>query len=471
MHLVSTTKVERGAEIIAFDQQRSLIYTTGANGVSIYHLRPDANLHFHSSFTFSAAQEWEPTSIAFDPAGRGFVVVSWIPTPSNKSPGMLQVIDASTQLPVWQLPIGNHPDCISFTPDGQRLIIANEAEPGDRARAKDQPGAITILDLSMISSPSDFQALSSSQTYQFTQDHFASGVSLESIRISAESRPEPELDIEPEYLATTNSGVWVSLQENNALAYFDFHSNLWTTIKSLGSRAFPMDLLDNEQIKIQANPYFQSIHQPDTIARFETNGSSYILLANEGEGGDTDTITLSEAIATGLIDQEAVTKINAAYSDEPSIGKLRISTIDGDTDHDGDIDIPTTLGTRGISIHDSQTGEQLWDSGPQLELISSLLFPKLYNHNDTRSDRSGPEPEGLAIGYLDDRVLGFVGLERTHAIFMYDLTDPTAPKFLDAQPLPDTCNPEGLKFIQRDGRAYLIVAAEGCNELRVFEVK
>ena len=116
---VSTAEVNRGAEIVAFDSARSCIYTSGASGVTVYHFDLDANLELKSSFTFSKTEDWEPTSIAFDPAGRDFAVVTWIPTPSNKAPGMLQVIDAATHRPIWQLPIGNHPDCIMFSPDGQ----------------------------------------------------------------------------------------------------------------------------------------------------------------------------------------------------------------------------------------------------------------------------------------------------------------------------------------------------------------
>ena len=278
-------------------------------------------------------------------------------------------------------------------------------------------------------------------------------------------------DIEPEYLAPTNEGVWVSLQENNAIAYFDYDSTKWTRIHSLGAHQLPMDLLENDQISIASAPMIQAIHQPDTIVLFETDGSEYLLLANEGEGGDSDTIKLSEAISNGLIDSKAVRELNTKFASEPSIGKLRISTVDGDADNDADIDIPTILGTRGISIHDALTGEQIWDSGSQFELITSLLWPNLYNHNDTRSDRSGPEPEGLAIGYFESRVLGFVGLERSHAVLMYELTDPLNPKFLDAKPLPIACNPEGLKFIQRGDKAYLFVASEDCDKLRVFEIK
>ena len=46
---------------------------------------------------------------------------------------------------------------------------------------------------------------------------------------------------------------------------------------------------------------------------------------------------------------------------------------------------------------------------------------------DSRSDDKGPEPEGLTVGKIGKHTFLFVAMERTHDIFIYDVSVPTAP--------------------------------------------
>ena len=92
---------------------------------------------------------------------------------------------------------------------------------------------------------------------------------------------------------------------------------------------------------------------------------AYIVLANEGEKADADTIRFDDAIHEGLIDPNAIDRFHASYpGDEFSkLGRVWISTIDGDFDQDGDIDLPSVLGGRSFSILDAQKriiGLELW---------------------------------------------------------------------------------------------------------------
>jgi len=53
------------------------------------------------------------------------------------------------------------------------------------------------------------------------------------------------------------------------------------------------------------------------------------------------------------------------------------------------------------------------------------------NDLDGESAASGPEPKGIAAGYVDGIPVAFVGLEEVGGVAMFDLSDPTAPALLD----------------------------------------
>ncbi len=465
LHQRQAIHIQNGAEILSFDDLSESLFIIGANGLSVYNLNPAFQnpLSLRVDKWDGNLSNWEPTSIAIDPLNRGFGVITWVPSPKELQHGIAMIFDTNSLNRITMLDAGYHPDCADFSPDGSKLVIANECEPDHT----DLQGGITIFDLQSINSQADFLGspiTGASVNFQspFLNDH----VDLNTLRISDAHKTKPWLDIEPEYLAVFNDGVWVSLQENNALARFEFQSNQWSSIIPLGSSSAPFDSSDEGVIRIVDQSPINMLHQPDTIKHLDSNGASYLLLANEGEQGDNDSIRFRDAIQQNLIDPVVAKKLfNSSNAD------LVISTIDGDTDSDGDIDEPAALGSRSISIHDAATGKQIWNSGSQIELVTSMVFPDLYNDNDSRSDQSGPEPEGLEIGYIQGRTIGFVGLERAHAILMYDLSNPFAPALLDAVALEASCRPEGLKFIQRGDQSFLAVAAEKCDELILFEIR
>ena len=113
---------------------------------------------------------------------------------------------------------------------------------------------------------------------------------------------------------------------------------------------------------------------------------------------------------------------------------MQISRIDGDTDGDGDIDVPTMLGTRSFSIWRASDGALVYDSG-SFESLVLALDPTTHNINrslnsfEARSALKGPEPESLSIGVVDGRTFLVVGMERQNGLFAFDITDPTAVSF------------------------------------------
>lgn len=470
MRLVADTKVEGGLEIVAYDAMHDRLHAIGANGRYVLNLEVDGRASILSERLFSQTQPWDATSLAIDPAGRGFAAVSWIPDVPDSVPGVVQIIDLESGDPVWQFYIGHHPDCLMFSPDGSVLYAANEGEP----HSTDHVGAITLAELDGIEKASDFAGYNSIITYPLEESNLAEDVDLSVLRIRPEHRASPGVDIEPEYIATTREGAWVSLQENNGLAYFDLASRTWSVVRSMGVLSFPFDISHTDGVRLHSGDGFGLLPLPDTIVAYEAMGRTFIVSANEGEKLAGHELRLGDAVEQGLIDPKRLERLRAEYPDLKAAGvdRLVISSIDGDLDGDGDIDQLCVQGGRSVSIIDAATGIAVWNSGPQIELITGIESPEKYNADDARSSRAGPEPEGIAIGSFEGRTLMAVGLERTNAIMLYDITNPYAPVFLDTIALSDGCEgPEGMTMFIRDGALHLAVASEkgGCLSMFVVE--
>lgn len=146
-------------------------------------------------------------------------------------------------------------------------------------------------------------------------------------------------------------------------------------------------------------------------------------------------------------------------------------------------------GGRSFSIWDT-AGNLVFDSGDALEQITAELLPEGFNSNgesdsfDSRSDDKGPEPEAVAISVLDGRTYAFVGLERIGGIFVYDITDPKAPTFIEyvnnrdfAAPTEEAGDlaPEGIIVVPAEasptGGPLLIVANEFSGTTSIWAIE
>jgi hypothetical protein len=236
-------------------------------------------------------------------------------------------------------------------------------------------------------------------------------------------------------------------------------------------------------INIQNHPVF-GLYQPDSIATFTANGQTYYITANEG-----DTRNETERVKNLILDPTAFPNADELQKDEV-LGRLDVSTIDGDVDGDGDYDRLFTYGARSFSIWDTQ-GNLVFDSGDDFERITAAAFPANFNANndendfDSRSDAKGPEPEGVTTGVIDGRTYAFIGLERIGGIMMYDVTQPSNPQFIQylnnrdfsGDPEAGTAGdlgPEGLLFVKAEdspiGRPLLVVANEVSGSTTVYDV-
>lgn len=186
--------------------------------------------------------------------------------------------------------VGAQPDMIIFTPDGSKVLTANEGEPSDDYQI-DPPGSISIID---ISNPQDPQV----DTADFTAFD-ANTLRSMGVRIYGPGA-DVAMDLEPEYIAVSADGktAWVTLQENNALAKVSIDTATVTDILPLGeidrsAEGFGLDVSDDDQeIHIKTWDGVVGLYLPDAIQAYSAGGSTYLVTANEGDarawGEDND---------------------------------------------------------------------------------------------------------------------------------------------------------------------------------------
>jgi hypothetical protein len=141
------------------------------------------------------------------------------------------------------------------------------------------------------------------------------------------------------------------------------------------------------------------------------------------------------------------------------------------------------FGARSFSIWNSR-GEQVWDSGDQLEQRTTSLPNVQFNASNTdnalddRSDNKGPEPEGVVVARFGRKTFAFIGLERTGGVMVYDVTTPTSPAFVTYASsrigAGGDLGPEGLAVVAADdspnGKPLLIVGNEVSGTTAIFQI-
>jgi len=394
--------------------------------------------------------------------------------------------------PLKALEVGALPDMLTFSPDGKKVLVANEGEPsGDYTI--DPEGSVSIIDLSLgINSATVQTANFTAFNNQFAQLK-AAGVKFKGDVGTTRTVAQ---DLEPEYIAVSPDGTkaWVTLQEANAIAIIDIATATVESIKPLGFKNYSqtnnaLDASDRDDaINIRNWPIF-GMYQPDGIAPYTANNQTYYITANEGDAREYGDYVEAARIKDLTLDP-TVFPDAADLKTDSKLGRLLVTTERGDTDGDGDYDQLYTFGGRSFSIWNNQ-GQLVYDSGDDFERITAEQFPEYFNASnsnntfDNRSDDKGPEPEGLVTGKINDRTYAFVGLERIGGVMIYDVTDPVSPTFVqyinnrDFTATTDTAaakdlGPEGLAFISAqdspNGKPMLVVANEVSGSTTFYEI-
>jgi 2',3'-cyclic-nucleotide 2'-phosphodiesterase (5'-nucleotidase family) len=471
-----------GAEISAFDPGSNRLFVTSNSGLQIVDLANPAAPTLVTTLNLSlppyGAISTDASSVA---AANGIVAVAVQDTTNKAANGQVVFLDAATNALLGVVTVGAHPDGITFTPDGTRLLVTNEAEYlTDGTPGAD--GSVTIITISTATGFSTSLQTATFSAFNGQED----ALRAQGVRIFAGNTVAA--DVEPEYIAVSPDGTkaMVTLQEANAVGLLDIATATFTAIVPLGTKDFSTLLADfsdrdgpgnTTMMNLTTGNPVQGLYMPDAIASFASGGDVFYVMANEGDDRD-DFLTPDETIRAGngaynlddaAFPNEATLKTNAV------LGRLNVSNapgLRGDTGTDGDVDQILAYGARSFTIRDA-TGALVFDSGDMIERIVATQFPALFF--DDRSDNKGPEPEGITVGEIGGRTFAFVGLERSHMSLVFDITDPQRVTYTGAAQRPGDVAPEGALFISAadspNGQALYVQSSETSNTLSVFALE
>jgi len=392
--------------------------------------------------------------------------------------------------------VGNLPDMVKFTHDGTQLITANEGEP--ISESIDPEGSISIITLNVNKTVKEVTTLG------FENVQIGEGVRIQPGKTVAQ-------DLEPEYVALSkdSKNAWVTLQENNAIAYVDIKNKKITAVKSLGEVEWKDTLVDiaddGEANVVQAPKNIFSLYMPDTIQSYKVKGKDYFVTANEGDDREYDWYE----------DYEKASKLSLSDELEASIGdsdskKIRVLKDLGKNEN-GVYEKLYMAGTRSFTIRDGK-GNIVFDSGSAFEEKLALAYADVFNTRvddtddqddiaeliedgiayemignkayfwegiDARSLKKGAEPEALSLATIGNKTFAYIGMEKQGGFMVYDITNPAKAKMveyfndIDYTALPSDSGdlaPEGSVTFKQNGQNYLAVANELSSTLSIYSL-
>jgi hypothetical protein len=432
------------------------------------------------------------------------------------APGLVQFYDAYGAL-LAQVSVGALPDMITFTPDGQMVLTADEGQPDNYDPGNIDPeGSVSIIDLrgGVDDLTQDDVVIAGFQAFN--------GAALDpSIRIFGPGATVAQ-DLEPEYITVSHNSrtAWVTLQENNAIAEVDLRQKKVTNLVGLGFKDhwLPGNGLDgnrdDDQALIENWPVF-GMYMPDAIASFRSKGQTLLVTANEGDardydgingpGTDEETVEIEDIVLDPTVFEDWLPEnpgdpmgdwmcpVRCIQRRTDGIGRLKVTPFNGNTDGGTDFEELYALGGRSFSIWTTD-GTLVFDSGDAFEQVTAAAHPDNFNASNTnntldnRSDDKGPEPEGVTIASLFGHTYAFILLERIGGVTVYDLRDPSAPELVQyintrdfsKDPEDDTADvgdlgSEGVRVLSADdsptGKPLLLVSNEISGSLRIFEIQ
>ena len=493
---------EGAAEIVAHDPANQRLFVINANDSTVDVLDiQDPEMPVKLGTIDATAEGASANSVAV----YGDLVAVAIEADVKQDNGKVVFYNSTDLNKVGEVEAGALPDMLTFTRNGQKLLVANEGEPSDDYSV-DPEGSVSIVDLS------NGIASATVTTAGFTSFNGQQAELMEQgLRVFGPGATLAQ-DLEPEYIAIAIDGetAWVAMQEANAVAELDIAAGEMTAIIPLGFKDHSiigneLDASnDDSGINIRNWPV-KGIYHPDAITSYGFNGKTYYITANEGDSRDYDGFSEEFRVADLVLDATAFPNA-AELQEDANLGRLNVTSTLGfgnscapsdpanvtlvggeyDRSYVENNCVYSELyayGARSFSIW-SETGERVFDSGSEFERITASLIPDNFNSNndenafDNRSDDKGPEPEAVTVGTINGQTFAFIGLERVGGIMVYNVTNPQNPEFVQylnnrdfsasqtdlESGMAGDLGPEGLAFIAADdspnGKPMLAVGNE-----------
>ena len=490
---------EGASEITAYDpfSRRLFVVNAATKSIDVLDLRDPRAPQRIGNIPVAAFGD-SPNSVAVH---SGLVAIAVQAAPKT-NPGAVVFVEAATLRVLAHVAVGALPDMLTFTPDGLRVLVANEGEPNSYGQADsvDPEGSVSIITVNRGRTPTvataDFRAFIGQEA----------ALRAQGVRIFGPGANAAQ-DLEPEFIAVAPDGrsAFVTLQENNAVATVDIASARVTAVRPLGSKdhSLARNALDlsNEDGTPNSNdgtpairiaPFrVRGLYQPDAIAAFAVGGRTLLVTANEGDARDwpgfNEEVRVRAHCAQGL--DPAAFPDAANQLMDSNLGRLLITSTPnaGQTGRNaaGQCTELFSFGARSFSIWDASNLQQVYDSGDEFEqrtrALPNVVFNPSHNNNtlDARSPSKGPEPESVVVAQFGMRFFAFIGLERVGGVMVYEVTKPAEARFVTyfngtRNAATGDRGPEGLTFIPAvqspNGRPLLVVANEVSGTTRVLQI-
>ncbi|OAB78614.1 choice-of-anchor I family protein [Cochleicola gelatinilyticus] len=477
------------AEITAYDASTQRLYVTNATSVEVLDFSDPQNI------TSLASVDLPPgTSGVQSIAVNNGIVAAAVAADPPTNNGFVVFTDLDG-INTTIVEVGSLPDMLTFTPDGSKVLVANEGQPSNDYTI-DPEGSVSVIDVS-----GGLSTISQASVTSLNFNAFdASDASLKAagVRIYGPNASVSQ-DMEPEYIAVSDdsSMAYVTLQENNAYAIVDISAMEVTNILPFGLKdhSLPensLDLNDETDFIFNASWPVKGMFMPDAIAYYETNGTAYILTANEGDAREYDAFEEEVNIGDdGYVLDPSVFNNEDILSLGTNLARIKISSASGDSDGDGMYEEIHIFGGRSFSIFEAETATLVYDSGNDFEVITAAdpVYGSIFNASNennnykNRSDNKGPEPEGILVQTLGSNTYAFIILERIGGMMIYNITDPINPVFLQYVNNRDAIEggeeggdlgPEGILFVTAEesptGSPLLVVSNEVSATVSVYSI-
>ncbi|WP_298137965.1 choice-of-anchor I family protein [Flavobacterium sp.] len=389
-----------------------------------------------------------------------------------------------------QVTVGALPDMITFSPDGTKVMTANEGQP-NIDYSIDPEGSVSVINIAGgIASLTQANVTTLLFTAYNSQEATLIASGVRKLKLTSTMSQ----DFEPEYITISadSQKAWVTLQENNAIAEINLATTTISDIWALGTKDVSqpgngMDISDNNGQVLIANWPIQAFYIPDAVANYSVAGTNYIVTANEGDEKEYTGFTERTTVGASTYTLDATNFPNASVLKQSyNMGRFRVTNLNGNTDADAQFETINAVGTRSFSIFNTTTKQVVYDSGDAFERYTAANYPTIFNadHESNtpkgRSRAKGPEPEGVTIAQIGTETFAFISLERVGGVMVYNITNPNNAVFVDYKNSRSTSayagdhGPEGITYVTAanspTGTPYVLVANEISGTITIFEV-